>query len=296
MTNLVTRASKGSALTHAQMDAQIIKAAQAKVGAYTVAEGDNRDAIECSGTFAVTLPDATAIVAAADTGDFEVIIINTGSGLITLERTTGADTIDGIAADITLDPNKSIILKVNQAGDGYNALAIKSIGRNSIFIPAHTMHALATGGAGTSQINGVFDRFAFAFAAGTDQSIEFFYTFPKRWNKGTVTAKFHYGNLIANNDVVWEIKAIAVSDGDDISGAASYGTAITLTDTVTATANEMQITAETSVITIGGTPANNDFCVFRVSRLGADVGDTHTLQVDLMGVEIFYTTNAVDDR
>ena len=123
MSNLITRSTKGSALTHNQMDTNLKKAAQAKTGAYTVVEGDNRDTIECSGTFSVTLPDAAAIVAAADTGDFEVTILNSGSGTITVARTTGADTIDGTAANITLVPNAVTCLKVNQAGNGYHSIS-----------------------------------------------------------------------------------------------------------------------------------------------------------------------------
>ncbi|MEE8208488.1 MAG: hypothetical protein V3T88_06015, partial [Nitrosomonadaceae bacterium] len=119
MSTFTTRSSKGSALTHAELDANFDKAAQAKTALFTVVVGDNRDTIECNGTFTVTLPDATTIVASSDTGDFEVTIRNTGSGSITIGRTTGGDTIDGTAANISLVGGAFTTLKVNQAGNGY---------------------------------------------------------------------------------------------------------------------------------------------------------------------------------
>jgi len=120
MSTITTRSSKGSALTHAELDANFDKVAQAKVGTYTVLVSDNRDTIECSGTFTISVPDVATVLAASDTGDFEVTIKNTGAGVITVGRITGADTIDGTAANITLIANESVLLKANQAGNGYN--------------------------------------------------------------------------------------------------------------------------------------------------------------------------------
>jgi hypothetical protein len=127
MSTVTTRAGKGSALTHNELDANFKTAAQTKAAAYTIAESDNRDTVEYSGAGAeaFTLPDAATVVAASDTGDFEVTVKHKGAGVLTVGRTTGADTIDGTAADITLAVNDSVVLKVNQAGDGYNIIARK---------------------------------------------------------------------------------------------------------------------------------------------------------------------------
>lgn len=120
MSNLTTRATKGSELTHNELDANFKRAAQTKAGAYTVAEGDNRDTIEVSATATITLPDVATIAAAADTGDFEVTIKNTGTGTVTVTCVTGTDTIDGSTADIKLLAQESETFKVNNAGNGYN--------------------------------------------------------------------------------------------------------------------------------------------------------------------------------
>ena len=119
MTNLVTRAAKGAALTHAEMDDQIKRDAQTKSANYTVVEADNRSNIEVTATATITLPDAATIVAAADTGDFEVTITHVG-GTVTVGRTTGTDTIGGVAGDFTVSDAESVTLKVNNSGNGYN--------------------------------------------------------------------------------------------------------------------------------------------------------------------------------
>ena len=122
MSTITTRAGKGSALTHNELDANFKTAAQTKAGAYTIAESDNRDTIEYSGAGAesFTMPDTATVVAAADTGDFEVTIKHVGAGVLTVTCTTGTDTIDGSTSDFTLDPNDVITLKSIQAGTGYN--------------------------------------------------------------------------------------------------------------------------------------------------------------------------------
>ena len=119
MSDLTTRSTKGSALTHNEMDANLKQSTQTKAANYTVVEGDNRDSIDVTATATITLPDAAAIVSASDTADFEVTI-KCLSGTTTIARLTGTDTIDGTAANITLQVNESNTFKVNQAGNGYN--------------------------------------------------------------------------------------------------------------------------------------------------------------------------------
>jgi len=118
MPQILTRAGKASALTHGEMDTNLKEAAQAKSGAYTVAESDNRDTIQCTGTFTVDLPDAAATASASDTGDFKVTI-KVITGVITVGRVTAGDTIDGTAGDDTLRAGSSSTYKINPAGDGY---------------------------------------------------------------------------------------------------------------------------------------------------------------------------------
>jgi hypothetical protein len=75
-----------------------------------------------------------------------------------------------------------------------------------------------------------------------------------------------------------------VSDGDAIG--AVFGTAQTVTDTG-GTTNTLYISAASSAITVGGTPATGDHVFFRVYRKAADASDTMTIDARLHGVRIF---------
>ena len=129
MTTLVTRGTKTSTLTHNELDANFKRVAQTKAASYTVAESDNRDVIELSAVATITLPDAATIVAAADTGDFEVTLKNISGVDCTITCTTVTDTIEGVTTDHTLLDDGAVTLKVNQAANGYNIVS----GAASIF-------------------------------------------------------------------------------------------------------------------------------------------------------------------
>jgi len=122
MTTLTTQATKTTALTTAEADANFKKIAQTKGTNYVCAESDNRDTIEASAAITFTLPDATTIVGLTDTGDYEVTLKNVSSGDVTITCLTGTDTIDGSTDDITIGAGDVETLKVNQAATGYNRL------------------------------------------------------------------------------------------------------------------------------------------------------------------------------
>lgn len=148
MSDLTTRATKGDSLTHGELDTNFKLGAQTKAASYTVVEGDNRDAIDVTAVATITLPDATAIVAAADTGDFEVTLNNTTVAVMTITCVTGTDTIDGSTSDYIVNGIDSITLKVNQAGTGYNIVggaatktATESWSNKTLISPTITSYA-----------------------------------------------------------------------------------------------------------------------------------------------------------
>ena len=124
MTTLRTRASKGSELTHGELDANFVRDVDVKTTTYSALVTDNRTILECNHAttaFTVTLGDA-ATMAAAETGDYEITIANIGAAEVTVAR-AGTDTLDGVATSITLPQHASVTLKVNAATDGYNSVA-----------------------------------------------------------------------------------------------------------------------------------------------------------------------------
>lgn len=130
-------------------------------------------------------------------------------------------------------------------------------------------------------------------STSADETAWFTVAMPKNWNESTVTAQFLWTSASGSGNVVWGLACTAVSDDDPTDTA--LGTAQTVTDALTATGDLMQ-TAATSAITIGGTPAENDMIFCRVQRVGSNGSDTFSGTATLLGLKLFYTTNAATDN
>jgi len=119
MVTLTTRAGKGASLSHAEMDVNLRRAVSQKIASYTLIESDNRDLIECNSASPITMTLGTAdTMDNADTGDYEVSIVNIGTGDCTV-ASDGTDTIDGSTSSIVLAQYESITLKVVSDSSGY---------------------------------------------------------------------------------------------------------------------------------------------------------------------------------
>lgn len=129
------------------------------------------------------------------------------------------------------------------------------------------------------------------FDASTDESAQITIPMDKKWNEGTVTVQFIW-TAGATGDVVWGCQAVALSDDDAVDSA--FGTAQTVTDSVTASGDVME-SAFTSAITIAGTPAAEDLVVFKFYRDADNGSDTLAADASLIAVRIKYTINAADD-
>lgn len=97
---------------------------------YTTVAADFNTVLECSGTFTVSLLDAST----AGAGYF-TIVKNAGSGNITVDTDTPADQIDGNTS-IVLVPGEVAQYGVNNAADGYmqiTAVTRQSVTNNTVF-------------------------------------------------------------------------------------------------------------------------------------------------------------------
>jgi hypothetical protein len=79
---------------------------------------DHWRTLQVTGTTTITLSDAATM-----TNKYVVGIANLGVGTVTVTRATGANTVNGTAADFTLAPKQAVMLGVNQGATGYNILA-----------------------------------------------------------------------------------------------------------------------------------------------------------------------------
>lgn len=112
---------------------------------------------------------------------------------------------------------------------------------------------------------------------------------PSDYNGGTITFKVYWEHpaTTTNFKVAWDLAAIAV--GNDGAIDTAVGTAVQVNDEG-GTTNDLYVTAESSAVTIAGTPTAGKMVYWRLRRVAND-GTNDTLAVDawLKYVEITYT-------
>ncbi len=184
-------------------------------------------------------------------------------------------------------------------GSGGDALIegsiLKKVGKETIWVPAGAMTARTTNGAasGTTELatNDVMLP-TFDFDTTTEEGVGFWVGFPKSFNNSTVTYEAYWTAASGSGGVAFGVAAYAFSDDDAMDTAVS-GQQI-VTDTLI-TANDLHRTSESSAITIGGTPASGDLVYFEVTREVANGSDTLGVDAKLIGIRLFFTTNASTD-
>ena len=132
------------------------------------------------------------------------------------------------------------------------------------------------------------------FDAGTNEFAQFSVAFPKSWNEGTITYQCFWTPSNTNTgNCLFQLQGVAVGDGDTIDIA--YGTAVTITDAGIGTVEDQQVSAVSSAVTIAGSPAVDQQTYFQLLRLAADGSDTFTGDARVLGIRIFFTTDAAND-
>ncbi|KPL67402.1 hypothetical protein SZ64_04345 [Erythrobacter sp. SG61-1L] len=167
-------------------------------------------------------------------------------------------------------------------------------GVHEIPIPATAMTRRTTNGPAVGSSETTTNKImveTLDFDASTAEYAQIRFLMPKRWDKGTVKVQYIWTATTTGN-VVWACRAVAISDDDPIDAA--FGTAQSVTDGVTA-ANDVMVSAQSSAITVGGSPANGDMVVFEFYRDAANGSDTLAADAKLLGVRIILTTDAADD-
>jgi len=191
----------------------------------------------------------------------------------------------GVAYDMTLSAN---VLSV-----GGNTVNVA--GKQAIPIPASAMTPRTTNGAAAGLTETTTNKVMLAtldYDSTTQEFAQFSMAMPKGWNESTVSAQFIWTAASGSGGVQWGLRAVAMSDDDTLDAA--FGTGQVVSDTFLA-ANDAHITAETSAITIAGSPAEGDIVYFEVYRVPADASDTLAADAKLIAVRLFITTNAAND-
>ncbi len=177
-------------------------------------------------------------------------------------------------------------------------------GKQTIWIPSAAMRPSTTAGcaviASVETTGGRPDMFVLDFDTTTEQHAQFSIAMPKRWNLGTVTFQAFWTVSAAGtgglDGVVWGLEAVAVTADGTIDVA--YGTEVVVGIDAVQTLEDLWMTAESTAVTIAGTPADDDLCFFQVSRVTGSTTPLDDMDADarLLGVKLFWTADiGVDD-
>jgi len=212
---------------------------------------------------------------------------------------------DGSGNDIIFQSNGSNVATLDQAGlftattfAGSGASLTGIAGKQTIWIPANAMTPTESNGcaalATVETTAGRPDMQVLDFDASSDEHAQFSVAFPKSWDLGTVTFQVFWTSTATDTDgVSWGLQGVSIPDNSTIDVA--YGTAVVVDDACQSAASELYVTAESGAVTIAGTPADDDMCFFRIFRDVSDANDTAAEDARLIGVKLFFTTDAKND-
>lgn len=174
-------------------------------------------------------------------------------------------------------------------------IAARGQGKETIWLPASAFVSRTTNGAAaatTELATNDIMSVTYDFDTTTEEGIQTMIALPKSWNAGTVTFQVFWTAASGSGGVAWDLEAVSFANDDAMDTA--VGTAVTVTDTLI-TANDMHVTSESSAVTIAGSPAADEVQVFQITRQVGHASDTMGVDARLIGIKLFYTTNAADD-
>ena len=233
-----------------------------------------------------------------DTNGNELFLLTaTGSAVNEL---TYANAATGNNPSFTASGETNVGINLVPKGSGVlqgNGAALKIAGKETMWVPAAAMYGPTTNPADAAQVETTATRpdlKVWDFDASTKQYTQFTVAMPKSWNEGTVTYQVYWSPSSTNTgNCIFGLQGVACADNDTIDVA--YGTAIEVTDAGIGTVEDQQITSESSAMTVAGSPAAGEQTYFQLYRDAADGGDTFTGESRVLGVKIFYTTDAAND-
>ena len=241
--------------------------------------------IKPKGTGETRIGTGAATATLTTSGAYDLVLdtnSGTNSGTITIT--------DGTNGNINIAPNGDGVAQVGGS-------AIKVAGKETIWVPASAMYGATTNGADAQQVETTAtrpDMKVLDFDAGTDEFAQFSVAMPKSWNEGTITYQVYWSPGSTNTgDCIFGLQAVACADNDTIDVA--YGTAVNVTDAGIGTVEDQQISSESGAVTVAGSPAAGELTYFQLFRDANAGGDTFSADARVLGVKIFFTTDAAND-
>jgi len=172
-----------------------------------------------------------------------------------------------------------------------------AVGLQTIFIPAAAMRPTSSNGCATitdvETTSGRPDLQVLDFDTGSDEHAQFQIAFPKSWDEGTITYRVFWTSTATDTDgVAWGLQGVSVVNDGTIDVA--YGTGVVVTDDNISAAEDCLVTSTSSAVTIASAAADT-MTFFRIYRDVSDANDDMAEDARLIGVQIFFTTDALTD-
>ena len=209
--------------------------------------------------------------------------------------------LDNVSGLVQADFTK--LAAVNSSATELNLLSglsgtIKTAGKETIWVPATAMYPNTTNGCseltqvalGTNMPDvKVLD---FIGTGSQDEYAQFTVAFPKSWNEGTVTFQpFWMVTGTNTGTVAWGLQGVSCENSDpagDEFGTATATTALAFSGT----SNDVMVSAESGTVAIEQV-ADDAVTFFQIFR---DVSaDDQTGDARLLGIKLFFTTDAAND-
>ena len=226
-----------------------------------------------------------ALLTATSSAVNEITLANAATGNGPIISSTGETNVD-----LNLNPKGTGVLKSGTA-------AVNIAGKETMWVPAAAMYGATTNPAAAEQVETTAtrpDMKVLDFDASTDEFAQFSVAFPKSWNEGTVTYQVYWTPASTNTgDCIFGLQGVSCGDSDTIDVA--YGTAVTVTDAGIGTVEDQQVSSASSAVTIAGSPAVDQLTYFQLFRDANAGGDTFSADARVLGIKIFFTTDAAND-
>ena len=203
-----------------------------------------------------------------------------------------ADLGDVSAITVSTSGNVSATGTVSSAGN-----VVATTGKQTMWVPAVAMYGSETNGADAQQVETTAlspDLKVLDFDASTSEFAQFAVTFPKSWNGSSVTfiPTWSPSNTDTGN-CIWSLSGLSVAEGE--TADTSFSAPQTSTDAGIGTVKDIQMGPVSSAITIAGTIADGNQVFFQLERDADNGSDTFTGDARLLGIQLFYTTDAAND-
>ena len=238
----------------------------------------------------------------------DTITVPTGVTLTTTNATVNLPTTVTATTEVKtnkISPATGVAFAMGDSGDTFTVASgaalkigtapVKVAGKETMWVPAPAMYASTTNGAEAAQAEltaGNPELKTFDFDTSTAESVQFNVSFPKSWDEGTVTFQTFW-SASATDTGTGGFTLAGVSIANNIDYDTAFGTPVANTAlAASGTQDDLMVNVESGDITIASAAAATN-TIFRLVR---DTGtDTNTGDLRLVGIKIFYTTDAAND-